>query len=307
MRIGQAAVVVLSGLLGATCNAQNAPRLAVPFYASPSGSRTLQPVPVPRASNTESDRAPAAGDRSEPRPPHPLQWASTSRRLERDRTGGEPTGRIARATDLLLQQDEPSPSDQIGKGSPSPGNTDAEDAPDARLRLSPPAAAVADDRQTSDILTPLQNRQLNMSVSAVNIGETEIGTGAIPQRSPFSETELGLLPDGAARGAPFKTVYWRPTCMWHFPLYYEDAMLERHGHIRFGRFQPIVSGAKFFGTIPLLPYRATLQPPKIGQYVLGNFRPGTPAPALRGRLPWDGRAAVVETLSAAGFFWGAPF
>jgi hypothetical protein len=119
-------------------------------------------------------------------------------------------------------------------------------------------------------------------------------------------TGFAALPDGQQRGMIAQSVHWKPANICHFPLYFEDAMLERHGHVRWGCAQPLVSGAKFITTLPLLPYITTLQPPCEPRYTLGHFRPGNCAPALKDHLPWDRRAATVEVLSAGAYFWAMP-
>ncbi len=156
-------------------------------------------------------------------------------------------------------------------------------------------------------IIPAQSAQLRLPVEPVNISTDSIGNGVLPddtaaQRTPASSG----LKDGQSRGIPATQVNWKPANICHLPLYFEDAMLERHGHVRWGHAQPIVSGAKFFATMPLLPYLKTLQPPCEYRYTLGHFRPGSCAPALKDHLPWDRRAAVVETVSLGAFFWAAP-
>ena len=159
----------------------------------------------------------------------------------------------------------------------------------------------------AESLTPIQNRPLNKSVSAINISMEGIGTGDIPKAVTDGETLIVALPTGYDRGATFKPTHWRASNICHYPLYFEDAMLERHGHTRYGyHLQPLVSGAKFFTTLSLLPYLKTLQPTCRSRYALGHYRPGSCAPVLRDTIPWDKRAALVESASAAAFFWAAP-
>lgn len=193
--------------------------------------------------------------------------------------------------------DVPSPSDR-----PLPGETQGEiteTTSPSEVELDPPVA--------QDSLTPLQNRALSLAINPTNISLDGIGTGVLPGADlPQVDHSPLFLPDGVGRGATFKCVHWRPSQVCHFPLYFEDAMLERHGHVRFGHLQPWASGVKFFSTITLLPYLKTLQPGREGRYALGHYRPGTCAPKLKDHLPWDSRAAVVETLSMASFFWAAP-
>ena len=173
-----------------------------------------------------------------------------------------------------------------------------------------PLVPALDEGQATDraeTAAVVQNRPLVNEVKAVDLSLSNVGNGLIPEPNlDWLNESTMALPDGSARGAAFYCVNWQSSNICHFPLYFEDAMLERHGHVRFGRFQPWVSGIKFFGTISLIPYLKTLQPTCQTRYVLGHYRPGTCAPALRDTLPWDRDAAVVETLSLASFFWAAP-
>jgi hypothetical protein len=156
-------------------------------------------------------------------------------------------------------------------------------------------------------LTPLQDQELTIEVRVVSISMDSIGTGQLPESARYADArEAQWLPDGISRGVSSKPVYWRPSLVFHHPLHWEDAMLERHGHQRWGHLQPLVSGAKFFGVIALHPYLHTLNRPWECQYALGNYRPGSCAPVVKDHLPWDKRAAAVQTLATAGFFWAAP-
>jgi hypothetical protein len=156
-------------------------------------------------------------------------------------------------------------------------------------------------------ITPVQSAGLKLSVDRVNISTKTIGTGILPEDTAAKRAAPSTsLLDGQSRGIVSQQVNWRPASICHLPLYFEDAMLERHGHVRWGCAQPIVSGAKFLTTIPLLPYITTLQPPCEPRYTLGHFRPGSCAPTLKDHLPWDRRAATVEVVSLGAFFWAAP-
>ncbi len=158
-----------------------------------------------------------------------------------------------------------------------------------------------------DALTPLQSRELSVLIQPVNVSLDGIGTGILPDGADRTgEAQLSNLPTGYERGATYKVVNWQPSLICHYPLYFEDAMLERHGHVRFGRLQSLASGAKFFGTLPLLPYLYTLKPKHECLYALGHYRVGSCAPLVRDNLPWDRNAAVVEALALSSFFWAAP-
>ena len=151
-------------------------------------------------------------------------------------------------------------------------------------------------------LTPLQNRELSIRVQVVDLSVGDLGTGVVPESAAEKRGHQSTY----GRLAAYKGVHWHPSSICHFPLRYEETMLERHGHVRFGCWQPLVSGVRFFATIPLLPYLNTLRPAHQPVYALGNYRPGSCAPLLRDSLPYDKHAAVVETLAAASFFWAMP-
>lgn len=166
------------------------------------------------------------------------------------------------------------------------------------------------DPKKKDSLAPMQNRELSTKVQVATISAEKIGTGLIPQRSSDRNAAQGPLPTGLSRGMIHTHVHWRASHIQHYPLYFENAMLERHGHTRsfFGYeyAQSIISGTKFFVTIPLLPYHETLRSKHQCVYALGHYRAGSGAPCLRDNIPYDSRAAIVESASAAAFFWAIP-
>ncbi len=84
------------------------------------------------------------------------------------------------------------------------------------------------------------------------------------------------------------------------PLYFEDANLERCG-LDHGILQPAISGTYFFGTIPLLPYKMVVQPPKECVWSLGDCPPCYGYTWYENYLPpLRTNAALVE----AGFIVG---
>ncbi len=130
-----------------------------------------------------------------------------------------------------------------------------------------------------------------------------IGTGVRPEdvtidRLPPSQP----LPVGETRsgGWDLQAKQWVPGGFCHQPLYFEDPMLERHGHSRFPCVQPVLSGIRFFGTVPILPYLATLRHPLDDVHTLGAYQPGTAAPVLRYRAHYDPIALRNQFLAMAG-------
>ena len=207
------------------------------------------------------------------------------------------------------QTGDPSPSDvSTGSDNSNAQKTDLEKTDDKKsdgekFEDKPGSDGRAKQPEAGKGTTPDQSAGLRINVAAVDISTT----GLLPaDTAALRASPSTPLLDGQSRGIIAKHVNWRPASVCHLPLYFEDAMLERHGHVRWGCAQPLASGVKFLTTLPLLPYITTLHPKCEPRYALGHFRPGSCAPALKDHLPWDQRAAVVETVSLGAFFWAAP-
>jgi len=94
------------------------------------------------------------------------------------------------------------------------------------------------------------------------------------------------------------TYLWKASGLCHKPLYFEQARLERYGHSWGPVLQPIMSGAHFFATVPLLPYKMGLQTPQECVYTLGYYRTGSCAPYMLDPLPFTMRAALFQGAAA---------
>jgi hypothetical protein len=139
---------------------------------------------------------------------------------------------------------------------------------------------------------------------AATTGVSEIGNGSTPKefRSP-EEAPISDLPESGTD----RDLAWVPTNYqfaaantFSHPRYFEDRMLERHGHERFPHLQPIVSGARFFGTFPMLPYLMTVRPACDCESQLGYFRPGDCVHPYLQRPPYQRDAVIVEGAAIAG-------
>lgn len=96
------------------------------------------------------------------------------------------------------------------------------------------------------------------------------------------------------------TYMWKASGLCHKPLYFEDVHLERYGH-SWGPFaQPLLSGAHFFTTLPILPYKMGLKTPNECVYTLGHYRPGECAPYLIDPIPFTWRAAIFQAGATVG-------
>lgn len=106
---------------------------------------------------------------------------------------------------------------------------------------------------------------------------------------------------------------WRRTCFqFKAPClctkgaYFEDVDLERYGHSWGPFLQPVISGGKFFLTVPLLPYKMGLVPPNECVYTLGHYRPGSCAPYIIDPLPLSLRAGLLQAGAVVGAVYLIP-
>ncbi|NOZ40156.1 MAG: hypothetical protein GXP24_08015 [Planctomycetes bacterium] len=139
----------------------------------------------------------------------------------------------------------------------------------------------------------------------------------------ISSIDLGIRVDGNAgedfpyecavssqnhqpRQWPQITYNWKAAALCHKPLYFEQVQLERYGHSWGPYVQPIMSGAHFFGTIPVLPYKMGIRTPNECVYTLGYYRPGSCAPYMIDPIPFTWRAALFEGGVATGISFVIP-
>jgi len=121
-----------------------------------------------------------------------------------------------------------------------------------------------------------------------------------PKKCPLQE---GALPERQTHGWAPVTFTWKASGLCHKPSYFEEVHLEQYGHTCRGHLQPLVSGAHFFLTVPILPYKMGLYPPNECIYSLGYYRPGSCAPYMLDPLPLSIRAGLAE----AGVWTGMAF
>lgn len=133
--------------------------------------------------------------------------------------------------------------------------------------------------------------------------QSQIGNRMLPDDlGSQALRETRPLPEGPDRqnGWEATAYFWQAPNTYSYPLYFEDVMLERHGHERLGCLQPIASGARFFATVPMLPYLMAVRDPSDCDYHLGYYQVGSCAPPLFQRPPYERRAALIQ----AGFIGG---
>jgi len=154
----------------------------------------------------------------------------------------------------------------------------------------------------------------SISLPPLTIPNTEvdgIGTGARPEdlvsgrlpptiQLPFGDERYGLWQLG--------TKTWAASVYCHQPTYFEDTMLENHGHERWGYAQPLVSGVRFYTAAFKLPYFSYLDPPLRFTPSSDHFRPGSPStPCVRQRGYYDAGALRFQILTTGvGLVAGQP-
>jgi hypothetical protein len=100
---------------------------------------------------------------------------------------------------------------------------------------------------------------------------------------------------------------WKASAVSTRAAYFEDVQLERYGHTKIcPAFQPIVSGARFFATIPILPYKMGVTPPNECVYTLGHYGAGNCAPYMVEPFPISLRGALFQAGAVTGAAFALP-
>ena len=144
-----------------------------------------------------------------------------------------------------------------------------------------------------------QFRRLNDIRLSIHLDDSEMPADCSTEL--FGTTQQGGLHRGL--GLQFS---WIASELYHQPLYFEDPILERAGQTHHHLVQPWLSGAHFFGTFPIIPYKIGLDRLHDRVYVLGYPRPGTPNPSLGRRLPFELDAAGFEAATWLGLLFVLP-
>ncbi len=150
-----------------------------------------------------------------------------------------------------------------------------------------------------------QNTTLSASELTVNI---MLPAGSLPENVAVRRVATSpARGDSRLAGRWAMTEHhWSATCLRHRPLYFEEVNLERYGYTPSYTFQPLISAARFFATIPALPYKMVLERPRQCIYTLGHYRPGSCAPRHWHRLPVRAGAGLVEASIVVGLVFLIP-
>jgi len=137
---------------------------------------------------------------------------------------------------------------------------------------------------------------------------------SIKELKPIGEITCDIRPDAGElpkecpieretyqpRDFAMTTFTWKASSLCHKPLYFEDVQLERYGHSWGPYLQPFVSGAHFFATVPILPYKMGMYPPQECMYTLGYYRPGSCAPYMLDPIPLSVRGGLAQAGAVLG-------
>lgn len=197
------------------------------------------------------------------------------------------------ALDIL---DENSAENDSAEKSDAAQDVGSDNTADFKVDPTDPVAnrSIFADRRTS----LQQGRFVLPPIEALTTGTEAIGNGEVPLGFRQGEVSpmIALPESGTDRGLPWQwsSYHWAAANTFSHPLYFEDRMLERHGHQRHPLLQPLVSGGRFAAQAFMLPYLSTINPPCECQYSLGYYRAGSCVPALKQRPPYQRKAAAAQ-------------
>jgi hypothetical protein len=148
--------------------------------------------------------------------------------------------------------------------------------PIVRATLVPPAVLEEQIETPSGRyqgLKPLGEMSLNAGPPEGLLPE-DLSDEFFPEGSTLLDDTLEL------RDWTMTVFHWQAADVCHPPLYFDHASLEVHGQSINRHLQPLLSGARFFATIPLLPIKIAQAHPHVHITTLGRFRPRSPACCL---------------------------
>lgn len=136
--------------------------------------------------------------------------------------------------------------------------------------------------------------------------DIKLSPGPTPMDCTGPVFDVGSGPPQGKRERGWTELHWCPTDLYYRPLYFDDTPLERYGQTPCPLLQPAISAAHFFTVFPTLPYRMGIDGTCDRVYTLGYYRPGSPAPCLRQRLPFEWDAALYEAGAWVGGVFALP-
>ncbi|MEM9941438.1 MAG: hypothetical protein AAF939_07580 [Planctomycetota bacterium] len=122
-------------------------------------------------------------------------------------------------------------------------------------------------------------------------------SGTIETSTPLFRPNLSVRNYSELSGLPFQAHHasWTAHAFQHKPLYFEELNLERYGNEV--RFQNLFSGAHFFGSALILPFKVGQRSPSCCVTTLGHRRPGECVPYQIHRNPMTRRGFFYQALT----------
>ena len=218
--------------------------------------------------------------------------------------------------DTVLPETRPQHMQQQPTTAPIPGGVNIQPPPG--LTTIPQGEPIVNSDMISNVMENDYSRYGNMIIT------TDQTACPDPRQITKPMTEIGydismavsrdeLPPECSINYGEFMPRNWRRTCFqFKAPClctkgaYFEDVDLERYGHSWGPFLQPVISGGKFFLTVPLLPYKMGLIPPNECVYTLGHYRPGSCAPYIIDPLPLSLRAGLLQAGAVVGAVYLIP-
>ena len=166
---------------------------------------------------------------------------------------------------------------------------------------------ISGDREPngSRSLTNCDDEREKLQLSRIDSISLDIRVDGVPGEHFPTECKLADQ-QYESRNWPLVTYQWKSSSACHKPLYFEQVAAERHGHSVGPVLQPLVSGAHFFTSVVVLPYKMGLQTPNECVYVLGHYRPGSCAPQTLPGVPISLRAGLFQAGAVVGLAAAIP-
>ena len=170
-------------------------------------------------------------------------------------------------------------------------------------RLPLPAPQSPSDRETTSQAIRNENQPIDQLTTDIRPPAGRLPANAAAETFG-REGVLWHSPD-ASRPWMGGVYQWEPSALCHYPLYFEEINVERHGH-RVPVVQPVISAAHFFATVPALPFLMALDPPHRPIYALGHCRPGDLEACPIRRIPVLLTPSVVEAAVIVALCFAIP-
>jgi len=261
---------------------------ASPHAGSLAQQGTVLP-PIGPPGSLDGGLPPVGDDRFRLDEPSRMQGPSPARELEPPADDALPLPRAVQG-DASEEEEplssEPPPPDE------TPQRTRRQDLDDLDRDTIPERADITLKCSSPEDFRPVTDISTNITPE-----------GELPDECPLTDKIFDL--EVPRPWCPL-TFTWKASGLCHKPLYFEQVHLERYGHSWGPYLQPFVSGAHFFLTVPILPYKMGLYPPGECMYTLGYYRPGNCAPYMLDPIPLSVRAGLAQAGAWLGGIYVIP-